>query len=152
MLLGKILARMDTLYNVHKISKLILVHQKWQSIYDEIINGLDPETQVMTFEGLQPKVFAKETLQQCGDGLTVMVIDDMAPVIMSKKFDSELINLVTVNLHHDKIHLQLLLQISTFKNALSVIFNNARYIYIPLFATKPATSLSLNLQVKKENA
>ncbi len=147
-LLGKILSRMDTLYNVHKISKFILVYQIWQPIYESIINGLAPETEVLTFEGLQPEVFSKETLCQRENGLTIMVMDDMLPTILSRKFDADLIRLVTVHLHHDKIHLQLLLQISTFKNSLSVIFNNARYIYIPLFAAKPATSLALNLQVK----
>ncbi|MCP4460503.1 MAG: hypothetical protein GY816_21145 [Cytophagales bacterium] len=136
-----------------KISKLVLVFNTWQEIYQEFIDRLTPEIPVLLFHGLSDQVFAANTLSQNGvEGCTVIIIDDCLRQLMGKEFQTQMTQLATVDVHHKRICLFLVLQLATFKNSLNHVWSNAQYIYIPLFSTNVATNLCQNLKVMRKKA
>ncbi|MCP4493929.1 MAG: ATP-binding protein [Gammaproteobacteria bacterium] len=126
-LLNKILANFESLY-MCKISKFVLVYNTWDDVYQNMIDRLGPEIPVTLFQGLDEQVFHSKTLAN-EEGTTVLVIDDCLRQFMSRTFETQMAQLAAVDARHKRITVFILLQSDSFRNVLSNVWSNTRYIY-----------------------
>ncbi|MCP4490890.1 MAG: hypothetical protein GY820_26780 [Gammaproteobacteria bacterium] len=148
----KRLLRPQTFQRLHgcRIGKLVLVYSCWQASYREIHDLLPRKVPVLFFKGISNEVFSEKTLLAEEEGTTtVLVLDDVLQDVLSRKFEQQLIRLASVRVHHSHVTLFLILQLASFKTpeALNVIWNNCRFIHLPLVNSKVAPNLSQNIQV-----
>ncbi|MCP4486366.1 MAG: hypothetical protein GY820_03465 [Gammaproteobacteria bacterium] len=106
---------------------------------------------MLFFEGISNEVFSEKTLlaEEKEGTTTVLVFDDVLQDVLSRKFEQQLIRLASVHVHHSHITLFLILQLASFKSpeSLNIIWNNSRFIHLPLVNSKVAPNLSQNIQV-----
>ncbi|MCP4491756.1 MAG: hypothetical protein GY820_31285 [Gammaproteobacteria bacterium] len=157
-LLNGILKDFERLYSC-KIKRLLLAFTSYQPVYQEIQNRLEPNVSVQLFpKGLTEELFSAKAQQRPNgggedeEGCTVIVIDDCLRQMMGHALEPQLTQLATVDVHHQRLCVFMLLQLASFKHtALQHVWSNAQYVYLPLHSAKVPTVLCQNLQVGKKS-
>ncbi len=145
-LLRELINNFSRIFN-SDIGRLLIVYETWQEdIYERMI--LPAKVKVHKFHGLSEEIFSKKMLKDPKGHLTVVIFDDMVTSLLRRKFEDQVSRLVVVQAHHWNVAPIFVLQSVSFKvPSLSLLLNNARYIFVSFYNTTVPTALAQLLQV-----
>ncbi len=110
--------------------------------------SLPTNVEVHKFPGLREEIFTKKMLKDPKGKLTEVIFNDMAIALLRRRFEEQINRLVVVQAHHWNVAPIFVLQSVSFKlPSLSLLLNNARYIFISFYNTTVPTALAQLLQV-----